>query len=421
MSDRTPPAALVEQRAEFKTKQAQLHRVFELAQDGEKHDFSRKNVQELLGAKETFEAVEKVRVLNDELGTLGEKLEAAEMKHIRDLNLSRTEALTRPISPGRHPDPWTDQNERKTLGQMFVETKSYKAARDGIYNQPTVLEFGMKTLFQTTAGFPPENPRSGLLVEKADLGLAEILELIPTFTMGPGTSFVYMEETTRTHAAAERAEGATTLESTFVYAEASSPVRSIGDSIPVTEEQLQDEATVASLLDSRLRYGVRKRLATQVIAGNGTPPNLRGILNVAGIQVQPKGADSTMAAAYKAVSLIRFTGDAEPSAFVFHPNDWLDIVLAQETTGPFIWGHPSMAPMNRLWGLPVAVSTGITEGTGLVVDFRNFTRLDERRGVEVEVGYVSEQFKEFKRTLRAGLRTAFTLTRPAAACTITGI
>jgi hypothetical protein len=57
----------------------------------------------------------------------------------------------------------------------------------------------------------------------------------------------------------------------------------------------------------------------------------------------------------------------------------------------------------------------------LVGDFANFCALYERRGVEIQVGYVSTQFIEGERTIRAGLRVAFVSYRGAAFCTVTGI
>jgi HK97 family phage major capsid protein len=84
-------------------------------------------------------------------------------------------------------------------------------------------------------------------------------------------------------------------------------------------------------------------------------------------------------------------------------------------------GHPSQPGSTTLWGLPVAVSDAITENTGLAGDFANFCYISERRGIEVAVGYVGDQFKEGKRTIRADLRCAMTVTRANAFATITGI
>jgi HK97 family phage major capsid protein len=161
-------------------------------------------------------------------------------------------------------------------------------------------------------------------------------------------------------------------------------------------------------------------LDLQVLVGDGTAPNLKGILDHS-IGSQAKGADPTFDATYKALTAVRVTGRAFPSAFIFHPNDWQDIRLTRTAAGEYIMGHPSQPGATSLWGLPVAVSDAITEHTGLTGDFVNFCYISERRGVEVAVGYVGDQFKEGKRTIRADLRCAMTVTRAAAFCKITGI
>jgi HK97 family phage major capsid protein len=420
-----PVTTVVEEaRGQFQTKQKHLADVMELAKDGQRFDFSRKSVLEKLGVADRAGALDKVKELNREIDDLAEVLEQTELKAVEESIDERDRARNTPIRGGEVVHPLSDPLEVKSFGQRFVETKQYTEAfrKEGVIGVPATLDMSLKALFQTSTGFAPENERSGLLVEKADLSLAELLDLIPVFPLTAGNAFVYMEETVRVHAAAETAEGAAYPESEFSYEEKTNPARKIGDHIPATDEQLEDEGGVASLLDQRLRYGLKKRLARQIVLGDGVAPNLRGILNTAGLQTQAKAGDTVMAAAFKALTKVRFTGDAEPNAYVFHPNDWQDIVLATESgTGAFIWGHPAMVPLTRLWGLRVAVSTGLIENSGLVGDFINFSRLDEKRGVEVQVGYIGDQFKEGKKTLRADVRVAFTATRPAAFCTITGI
>ena len=124
----------------------------------------------------------------------------------------------------------------------------------------------------------------------------------------------------------------------------------------------------------------------------------------------------------KALTKIRFTGRAMPSGAVFHPNDWQDYILLKNANGDFLFGNPFAGPgPQSLLGIPVSVSDAQTENTGLVGDFRNFSRLDDRRGVMVMTGFVGTQFVEGKVTLRADLRVAFTVTRPAAFCQVTGI
>lgn len=405
---------LVEKREEMAAKQKLVTEVFELA--GKEYDFSKKTVIEKLGATDSKDATDRVKALNDELTVLGGELERLELERVKSMTLEREESLrepaTRPIHRGGV--------EVKSWGQLYVESKEFRQSRASRIDVPVTLDIGMKTLFETAAGFAPESVRSGLLVEGATRPI-QVTDLIPSFPIGQA-SFVYMEETTRTHSAAEKAEGVAYAESAFVWTQKTSPVQKITDSIPVTDEQLEDEQQVRSLLDQRLSFGLKQRLDLQILVGNGTAPNLRGMNNVVGIQTLAKGADSAIVAFMKALTLVRFTGRANPSGAVMHPNDWQDILLTQNANGDFLFGNPFMgAGPQALFGIPVAISDGQTQNTAIIADFRNFTRLDDRRGVNVQTGFVGTQFTEGKITLRADLRAAFTVTRPAAVCTLTGI
>lgn len=405
---------LVEKREEMAAKQKLVTEVFELA--GKDYDFSKKPVIEKLGAADAKDASDKVKALNDELTVLGGELERLELERVKSMTMEREELLREPATRPLH----RGAPEAKSWGQLFVESKEFRQSRASRIDVPVTLDIGMKTLFETGAGFAPESVRSGLLVEGATRPI-QVTDLIPSFPIGQA-SFVYMEETTRTHSAAEKAEGVAYAESAFVWTQKTSPVQKITDSIPVTDEQLEDEQQVRSLLDQRLSFGLKQRLDLQILVGNGTAPNLRGMNNVVGIQTLAKGADSAIVAFMKALTLVRFTGRANPSGAVMHPNDWQDILLTQNANGDFLFGNPFMgAGPQALFGIPVAISDGQTQNTAIIADFRNFTRLDDRRGVNVQTGFVGTQFTEGKITLRADLRAAFTVTRPAAVCTLTGI
>src|SRR3990172_3730712 len=103
---------------------------------------------------------------------------------------------------------------------------------------------------------------------------------------------VYMEETTFTNAGAERAESAAYAESTLILTQRTNTVRSVGTSLPVSDEQLADVVGVRAYLDSRLGFMVRQRLDSQILVGDGIAPNLLGTLRGSGIHTQAKGADS---------------------------------------------------------------------------------------------------------------------------------
>jgi len=119
---------------------------------------------------------------------------------------------------------------------------------------------------------------------------------------------------------------------------------------------------------------------------------------------------------------VRVTGRAIPSGVVLHPNDWQAIRLLRTADGVYIWGSPSDAAPERIWGLPVAQADVITENTGLVGDFRGYCQLVMRRGIDVQVSNSHASFFiQGVQAIRADLRCAFPVYRPTAFCLVTGI
>lgn len=433
---------LSQAREKMGVKQDELGKVFtEAKADDGQYDF---NKVTCLGdqVKGSIAVAEKVKAMNGELDELGvhiETLTAAEKAagaHADREKGIRTFPL--PGAGGQGGGQPANQGQFKSIGELVTEAKEFKAWSDrggagGLtmrFDEMLPSDFlakaarfdtvGNKALMTTAAGFAPESLRLPGFIEAATRPI-QLLDIIP---MGRTSQAAvpYMEETTRNHAAAEKAEGAAFAESEFAFTEKSTDVRKITDSLPVTDEQLEDVALVESYINGRLAFGVRQRLDLQVYAGNGTAPNLRGILNTVGIQTQAKGADPTMDAFYKAMTKIRVTGRAMPTHHVMHPEDWQEIRLTRTADGIYIFGSPTDGGPERLWGLPVVQNDAAAAGTGLVGSFQPaWISLFERRGIDIQVGYVGAQFGEGKRTVRADMRAALAVFRPAAFATVTGI
>jgi len=405
------------------TAREQLKTIFTEAKTDEGvHDFRRvKSVPGLDGVEGTDRSIrvaEAVRSKNDELNALQikvETLQAAE-KAGSDFDHAENTPANVPSHPG--------QKQRKSAGQQMTEHAIYKrwlgGERDGAIEIPDYGLKELKTLFETGAGWGPESVRLPGFVDAVTRPL-EIIDIIPTGQTGQA-QVVYMEETTRTHSSAETAAGGVYNESAFALTEKTSAVRKITDSIPVTDEQLEDVAMAESYLDGRLRFGLRQRLDSQILVGDGTAPNLEGILNKAGIQTQAKGTDPVPDAIFKAMTKLRLVGRVMPTHVVMNPNDWQGIRLLRTADGIYIWGNPSESGPERIWGLPVVQSSAQTENTGLVGSFEPaWISLFERRGIVIERGFTGSQFTEGKQTLRGSLRTALSIFRPAAFATVTGI
>lgn len=434
-------STLVQVREKIAAKQADLGKVLEEAKSDGGYDFTKISAETkkaVLGddLKSTIDIAKRFNEKNAELDELcaeAESLEAVEKaaKGIAD----RSRVRGHVPMPGAKGD--RERPQVKSLGELIAEEKAFqdwldRGHADGITLQYDQLPsdflakamlsatLGAKTLMQTSAGFAPESVRLPGFVEAVTRPL-QLLDIIPMAQTGQ-TKVPYMEETTRGHGAAERAEGGAYSESTFVFTEKSSDVRKITDSLPITDEQLDDVPFMSGYVNGRLMFGVRQRLDSQAYVGDGTAPNLRGLANTVGVQTQAKGVDPVPDAFFKAMTKVRTVGGAVPTHHIMHSTDWQAIRLMRTADGVYIWGSPSESGTDRLWGLPVVQNEARAAGNGMVGSFQPaWISLFERAGVDVQIGYVGNQFGEGKRTVRADMRAALVVFRPAAFCDVTGL
>ncbi|MFF8768499.1 phage major capsid protein [Nocardiopsis dassonvillei] len=365
---------------------------------------------------DTKAKVDHIRALNSEIDDL-----AKEVEGYLAVEAAATKSRQAEGDPAREPGTDTgakDRGGRKSIGQHFVESVAFKG-RSGKVGPEAHLDISLKALLDT-AGMDPEVTRTGRLVEMPQQALA-IIDLIPVGATGQ-SAVSYMEETTYTNNAAEIAEGGAYPEAALGLEERQSPVRKVGTFLPVTDETLEDEPRARSYVENRLPMMVRQRLGGQVLVGNGTAPNLRGLLNTVGVQTQAKGEDPSPDAIYKAMTKVRVTGKAVPGAVGINPTDWQDIRLLRTADGIYIWGSPADSGPDRIWGLPVALAEELPENTAVVGDWQGYSELVMRRGLDIQVSNSHEDyFTTGKQAIRADLRAALIFYRPSAFCTVTGI
>lgn len=396
-----------------------LAKVFEEA--GESIDFSKVTVIE---AKDGHSLAGQISAMNDELTAVGEHYETLRKVHDAKSNLERLQGKSWAPPTGDKP---RKQRDQKSIGELFIAAGGVDIGKAKASGRVDIdLEFeamgkmlGLKTIMSTSAGWAPETTRIGRVVLDEQRPV-EVIDNIPVYQTGQ-SAVVFMEETTFTNAAAERAEGGAYAEAALALTERSETVRSIGVSLPITDEQIADEPMIRDYIDGRLLFMTRQRLDSQVLVGDGNAPNLRGTLNVSGINTQAKGADSVPDAVYKGIVAAQVTGRAQPDLAIFHPNDWQDVRLLKTADGIYIWGSPADAGPQRIWGLPVISTTAVTQNTAIVGDYARHAGLFMRQGVEVQVGYVNDDFTDGRVTFRAGLRAAMVHFRPSAFTQVTGI
>lgn len=268
--------------------------------------------------------------------------------------------------------------------------------------------------------------------------MVQVAGLFNEMTTGTDT-IRYMEETTHSNVAAEKAESADAPKGDYALTERSTGVTRISHMLVATEEALSD-GTPRSLVRSYLNYvlplGVWNRLDSQLIKGDGADPNLKGMLayDMAKQKYTLKGnsAENPWNVLLKAsFSLMnwgsnrKFTvlGGQKATHVLLNPNIWRQCIEAESDSGGYYVGGPQSPIMNTAWGMRVVptdhlVDTASTDQAanhkigGIVGDFSPaFSGIWYRHGVRTEIGLNDTNFQKFQVSLRCSVRVAFALFR----------
>ncbi len=365
-----------------------------------------------------------------ELKTLNTKMEGLhdEVVELQALEASRAKATPEPKSAGigvglgdtsGHAEKAWDLESALRDNEAYMEIVGRKAQVSGRkgFNLPLFEAPSRKTLVTLAQinNAPSRIPNLvGMGMDETTVG-----DLVLPGTTDNNT-ITYIEETTFTNSAATVAEGAAKPESAWAGTERTENVRKIATWLPVTDELLSDVAGFRSYIEGRLRFMVEREEEDQLLNGDGTAPNISGILDRA---IQSVTSTNDIDAIYRAITEVRVDGFAEPTALVINPLSWANIRLAKDANDRY-YGDGPFGPLqvDRLWGLPVRVTPLIAEGTALVGAFRPFAQIFRREGITVTASSEhASYFVENKVAILAEERLALAVYRPAAFCKITGL
>ena len=258
----------------------------------------------------------------------------------------------------------------------------------------------------------------------------QVLDLITMLTT-ESDMVNYVIQSVRSDYAAETPYGTSAPEADYEFALKQASVKRIPSFIPATKDVLADQGQLQPLLQEQLMTGVRLRLEAQALSGTGTSPtdaNLQGILNTSGIGsvTYQSGTGHTseyqLDVYHRAITTIRLSLFADPSAIVVHPTDYEWAVLKRDTYGRYIFDPNTESDVQDIWGLNTVVSPVISQGSALVGDFRTGARMWLRTGLSVTAS--TEHLDFFTRgmvAILAEMRLAFAVVQPRAFCVVNSL
>jgi len=323
----------------------------------------------------------------------------------------------------------------RSLGQQFVASAAGQFFREkrhhGTRNwSAPVAELDASFLRATTL---TSDPASGGKLIQPDVrpGILPLPQrrLTVRDLLAPGTtdsnSITYMVEKLFTNAAAPVAEGAAKPESALSFDQVTDLVQKIAHWLPVTEEMLEDVSQIMSYIDARLRVGIEQTEEDQLLNGNGTAPNLSGILDRVGltpphVRVDP---ETNVDAIFIQMMAIFNASMVMPDGHVVNPANWSKIMLAKDAAGHYLGAGPFAGPLAaNLWGLPVSVTPAIAANSALTGAFKSQAQIFDKGGIRVEASNSHADF--FIKNLvaiRAEERLALAVYRPSAFGLTTGL
>jgi hypothetical protein len=330
----------------------------------------------------------------------------------------------------------SESKEPKSLGELLTDSREYKdlvGKRNltGAQFSRSIDIPGVNvraTLTTTVAGLTKyERPPGIVLVEQQPLLVAQLLS--PGTT--ENTTIRYMQEDTFTNAAAALAEEGQYAEASWDLSEQDASVVKIGVLGRVTDEIFADSAAITSYVNARLPFMVQAKEDYYLLNGTGLNNQVKGLLNVTGIQTEAAGASpSPIDAIHKAITKIRAVGFYEPDAILVNPTDWQSLKLTKDGSGQYLAGGPFVGQYGvggysnvmSLWGLPCVSTTAIAQGTALVGAFRLGSQIFRRQGLTIETtNSDASDFAYGRIAIRVTERLALATYRPTAFCSVTGL
>lgn len=392
-----------------------------------------KRVAELEAAKSIIDAAKsEQRLLTDEERTkVREHMKTSEVLLGEIKQKSEDGKLREALGDALKDDAKSDDGggvRRKftSIGDAFVKSDAYldalAAVKSGSRYTTKAVDTGLDLKALTTV-----TPRIGNVQELPLLGLVlnrpVVADLLTQGSLN-GSVLSYLRETVATNAAAAVAESGVKPASELTLDRIEHALSKIATVLDVPDEFLEDMDAARSYIDGRLTLFIQQEEEDQILNGNGTAPNLRGILQTVGILTEAStAAADNFAAIYRAITEVRTVAQLEPDGLVIHPTDYQNLRLTQDGNeqfyggGPFSGAYGTGGAINdpAVWGLRTVITPAVAAGTVVVGAWKAGGMIFRKGGITVDsTNSDGEKFRSNISTIRAEERLGLAVFRPAA-------
>lgn len=314
----------------------------------------------------------------------------------------------------------------KTLGDHFLKSGALGRFREGQGRRSaSATEF--KAATDPFVVGSNGQTQYGRVVETA-LRRPVVADLLSSGALS-ATSLTYYQQGAVTGAPTSVAEGGTKPSINFAFTPVTEALTKIAAVTKVSDEATEDTDYIVSVINSQLILRLQLVEEDQILNGNGTAPNLRGILNRSGIQTHTSAdVDNNADALFHGLTLVSTGAFLPADGIVINPTDYEALRLSKDLNGqyfgggffqgPYGNGEASIAP--PLWGVRTVVTPAIAVGTALVGAFAAGAQLFRKGGIRVEsTNSDQDDFVNNRVAIRAEERILLAVYVPAAFVKVT--
>jgi len=247
------------------------------------------------------------------------------------------------------------------------------------------------------------------------------IESLLNSTTTTSNAVEFTKENVFTNNAAETAEGASKPESSLTWSLVNMPISTVAHWIKISRQVAMDNTLLAAYVNNRMRYGVQRKVESQLCVGDGVAPNISGIFDTGNFTAHGY-ANADLGSTLKKLVLLRkviadsWSAGFPAEAILLNPADFATIEIELLTTAAGqVRVAVDQAGVMRLWGVPVIQSVGVAADTFAVGAFSQAYTLYNREGVVVEMSESdSDNFTKNLITVRAERRLALATEVPGA-------
>lgn len=194
--------------------------------------------------------------------------------------------------------------------------------------------------------------------------------------------------------------------------------------IKESDEMTEDLPFLVSAIDDRLLYQLGLFEEDQLLAGNGSGTNLKGLLNRDGINEEEAEDDEDRAdAIFRGMTQVSLNSGLDVDGIVINPMDYQALRLSRDSNGQYYGGGffagqygtgDGVERQLPLWGMNTVVTPAIDQGTVLVGSYAQAATVYRKGGTRVEMTNSNDtDFEHNLVTIRAEERLALAVRKPS--------